>query len=405
MATDILTSFDSIEEKLLKAKSNLKGLNENIRRIIGREPADNQLRGDRKKNLNSNDQRRGGDRADFNADSRNRRDNSPPAKRRLINFNSETKSVFSRLSGPPNRDDDVKPKINSRVIRELPTREEIVNAQGSDAASRARNRRMFGSLLGTLQKFCQEESRLKPKEEKKAQIEKKLEDQQLRERETMKKERQDLFMNRKRQQMEIKMLETKMMRLKELAMWEESKKPLANFIRTKARPRIYYLPKVLDKKSEKKLAECRSSLEKSIAKKRSDVHEEIAVIEGRFAVSRTTQDNNGLTDEQKHNETTPTKHNRRTSHDDDDNDSNYNSDDDLMMHPNDESSLAPDISIVKKEQGADNPTESRKSPVSNDNSNLSDDITPLVQPKTEKSQDITDRNDKDGGDTLNTVEE
>lgn len=44
MATEILPNFDSIEEKLLKAKSNLKGLNENIRRIIGREPADNQLR-------------------------------------------------------------------------------------------------------------------------------------------------------------------------------------------------------------------------------------------------------------------------------------------------------------------------------------------------------------------------
>ncbi|XP_037038258.1 pinin [Bradysia coprophila] len=396
MATDILTSFDSIEEKLLQAKSNLKGLNENIRRIIGREPADNQLRGDRKKNPNSNDQRRG-DRGDFNQDSRNRRDSPPPAKRRLINFNSETKSVFSRLSGPPGRnDDDVKPKINSRVIRELPTREEIVNAQGSDAASRARNRRMFGSLLGTLQKFCQEESRLKPKEEKKAQIEKKLEDQQLRERETMKKERQDLFMNRKRQQMEIKMLETKMMRLKELAMWEESKKPLSNFIRTKARPRVYYLPKVLDKKSEKKLAECRSSLDKSIAKKRSEVHEEIAVIESRFAASR-TQDNNGLTEEQKHNETTPTKHNRRSSHDDDDNDSNYNSDDDLMVHPNDESNLAPDISIVKKEQ--DNSAESRKS-ITNDNANLSDDITPLVQPKTEKSQEITIRNEEESGGTV-----
>lgn len=219
-------------------------------------------RGDRKKNPN-NEQRRN-ERGEFNQqDSRNRRDNSPPplSKRRLINFNSETKSVFSRLSGPPSRDEDIKPKLNSRVIRELPTREEIVNAQGSDAASRARNRRMFSSLLGTLQKFCQEESRLKPKEEKKAQIEKKLEDQQLRERENMKKERQDLFQNRKRQQMEIKMLETKMLRLKELAMWEESKKPLANYIKTKAKPRIYYLPKALDKKSEKKLADCRASLE------------------------------------------------------------------------------------------------------------------------------------------------
>lgn len=189
----------------------------------------------------------------------------------------QQKSVFSRLSGPPIRgggtggniggvstaspEDEPKPKITSRIIKELPTRQEIVAAQGSDAASRARNRRMFGSLLGTLQKFCQEESRLKQKEEKKAQIEKKLEDQEKKERENMRKERQDLFTNRKRQQMEIKMLEMKMTRMKELSIWEESKKPLMNFVRTKAKPKIYYLPKVINKKVEKKLAENKADIE------------------------------------------------------------------------------------------------------------------------------------------------
>ena len=221
----------------------------------------NYFRGDRKRNFSGDNRRSGGD---FNASAdRNRNNNreSPPVKRRHT-INPESKSVFSRLSGPPTqRDDDAKPKINSRIIREMPTRQEIVAAQGSDAASRARNRRMFGSLLGTLQKFCQEESRLKQKEEKKAQIEKKLEDQQLQEREIMKKERQDLFTNRKRQQMEIKMLELKMNRMKELATWEEAKKPLQNFIRTKSKPRLYYLPKVLDKKTEKKLQDSKADLE------------------------------------------------------------------------------------------------------------------------------------------------
>lgn len=170
--------------------------------------------------------------------------------------------MFSRLSGPPSsRDDDIKPKLNSRIIRELPTKEEIVEAQGSDPASRARNRRMFGSLLGTLQKFCQEESRLKQKEQKKAQIEKKLEEQQNQEREFMKKERQNLYNTRKRQQMEIKMLENKMNLMKEFGTWEESKKPLMNFIRTKTKPRIYYLPKVLDKRTERKLEECKRDIE------------------------------------------------------------------------------------------------------------------------------------------------
>lgn len=91
------------------------------------------------------------------------------------------------------------------------------------------------------------------------------------------------------------------------------------------------------------------------------------------------------------------------------------------MHPNDE--MAPDISIVKKEQGrsqmwdhcefqvkfsvliSDHFTESRKSATSNDNSNLSDDITPLIQPKTEKSQEIAAGNEgeSDGGGTVNNT--
>lgn len=174
--------------------------------------------------------------------------------------------MFSRLSGPPSNKDDEKPKLNSRIIRELPTKEEIVEAQGSDPASRARNRRMFGSLLGTLQKFCQEESRLKNKEEKKAKIEKKLEDQQNQEREIMKKERQNLYSNRKRQQLEIKMLENKMELMKEFTTFEESKKPLMNFIRTKSRPHIYYLPKILNKQTESKLSDCKKDIQSEYLK-------------------------------------------------------------------------------------------------------------------------------------------
>lgn len=154
--------------------------------------------------------------------------------------------------------------MSSRVIRELPTRQEIVAAQGNDAEARARNKRMFGCLLGTLQKFSQEESRLKPKEEKKAQIEKKLEEQQLLERLNLKKERQNLFSDRKKQQMEIKMIEVKMARLKDQKAWEESKKPLLNFICTNSKPRIYYKPKIMDKKSEKKLVDSRVDLESKL---------------------------------------------------------------------------------------------------------------------------------------------
>lgn len=44
MGTEVINiSFDVLQEELEKAKSNLKGLNDNIRRISGREPPD-QLR-------------------------------------------------------------------------------------------------------------------------------------------------------------------------------------------------------------------------------------------------------------------------------------------------------------------------------------------------------------------------
>lgn len=54
-------------------------------------------------------------------------------------------------------------KMPSAVSRELPTRAAVLRAQGGDEQARTRNRRMFGSLLGTLQKFKQEEIVLQTK--------------------------------------------------------------------------------------------------------------------------------------------------------------------------------------------------------------------------------------------------
>lgn len=54
-------------------------------------------------------------------------------------------------------------KMPSAVSRELPTRAAVLRAQVGDEQARTRNRRMFGSLLGTLQKFKQEEIVLQTK--------------------------------------------------------------------------------------------------------------------------------------------------------------------------------------------------------------------------------------------------
>lgn len=176
----------------------------------------------------------------------------------------------------------VKPRIQSRVIRELPTRQEVVAAQGDDEQSRARNRRMFGSLMETLQKFTQEEAKLKSKVDKKAQIEKKLEEQEKKERINMKKERETLFINRKKQQLEIKKLELKMELMKEFEVWEHSKKDLKHFIKTKSRPHIFYQPKTANEKLEKQLAKSKAAIEEEIEKRRKKLNDEIQQIENNF---------------------------------------------------------------------------------------------------------------------------
>lgn len=60
----------------------------------------------------------------------------------------------------------IQPAVSSRVIatpREIPSRQEVIRRERTDERSRQRNKRMFGALLGTLQKFRQEETKLKAK--------------------------------------------------------------------------------------------------------------------------------------------------------------------------------------------------------------------------------------------------
>jgi len=203
-----------------------------------------------------------------------------PAKKRL--GEQTTVTVFSRLSGPPKDEPEEKEpekvvKITSQVIAaDAPSRKDILAAQSGDNQCRARNKRMFGALLGTLQKFRQEECQLKEKEEKRAQVEKKLEEAAAREKEELKKKRQELFSTRRQQQIEIRQLEFKLSKMKQLKEWEATKLPLQNYIKTDASPKLYYLPKVHNHKTEDLLAASKASLMKMIESKRADVERMIA---------------------------------------------------------------------------------------------------------------------------------
>lgn len=296
MSADILKSFSALQNDLDSARNSLKGVDENIKRLLGRDPSEFQagrqqvsavkrnIQNDKGRNkLNGADEKNNGVRGNRSRP-RPFDNDEPPSKRRA------GISVFKRLSERIERPNDkehnlAQKQMISKVIvtkKEVPSRQEALEAQSRDEQSKARNRRMFGALLGTLAKFQQEETKLKNKEEKRAQVEKKIEEHEIKEKEEIKKERQELFMNRKKKQAEIKMIELKMLRMKEYVSWEEMQKSRLNFIQTKTKPQIHYLPRKLNDATKKILDESKTEIQKLIDEKCKLVNEELAHIEERM---------------------------------------------------------------------------------------------------------------------------
>lgn len=149
MGTEIL----NLQNELEQAKNSLKNVDEHLKKLIGRDPSELPPRitkrtiPEDKTRLNTKNFGHG---RGFTFENE-----EPPSKRR-------TTSVFNRLS---DKISDIPQKgLISKVIvtpKEIPSREEALQAQNKDEKFRARNKRMFGALLGTLQKFQQEETKLK----------------------------------------------------------------------------------------------------------------------------------------------------------------------------------------------------------------------------------------------------
>lgn len=278
MGTEILTSFGNLQNELEEAKNSLKGVDESIKRLLGRDPSDLPPRNVVKRPI----------------DDKNRTVSKTVGRSRLFTENEEPPikrrgagSVFKRLSDKvPDDDPPIFHKgLISKVIvtpKEIPSREQALEAQNRDEKFKARNKRMFGALMGTLQKFQQEETKLKQREQKRAEVEKKIEEHEIKEKEDVRRERQELFFNRKKKQAEIKIIELKMLRMKEYASWEQSQKPRINFIQTKAKPHIHYLPRKMTESTKNLLVESSKEIEDMIEKKKKQVADELEHIELRM---------------------------------------------------------------------------------------------------------------------------
>ncbi|KAL6267028.1 hypothetical protein P5V15_000105 [Pogonomyrmex californicus] len=181
-----------------------------------------------------------------------------------------------------------------RVIatpREIPSRQEVIRRERTDERSRQRNKRMFGALLGTLQKFRQEETKLKAKEDKKAEVEARVEEARRREKEELRRERQQLFLSRKRQLAEVRALEAKLARSRQFQDWRNAQLSLASFIKTHAQPSIYYVPKRKHPQTDILLAQCTKELYEEIERREKALVEELNLIEVQIGLNKHSQNN------------------------------------------------------------------------------------------------------------------
>ncbi|XP_076099899.1 uncharacterized protein LOC143069248 [Mytilus galloprovincialis] len=285
----------ALQNELEKAKENLKDVDENIKKLTGRDPYEQRQGGNRR--LSQSGDLRGRGRP-FTPGGRRFPDNEGQAARRLVGGAFSRLGISPRAAGRgrgrgigrgigrgrrtadsdeeeelPNR-----PTIQSSVVltpKEPKSRQASLDEQKPDKKSTARNRRMFGLLLGTLQKFKDEAKESKDKEDQRKQIENKLEEKANEEKEEIVKEKRQLFEERRQTQVKLRKIEQKIEIVETSQECQAERLKLANFIRTKAKPPIFYLPKMMNESLENKKKETATAINEMITQKQKQLEEEI----------------------------------------------------------------------------------------------------------------------------------
>ncbi|GIY65316.1 hypothetical protein CDAR_105001 [Caerostris darwini] len=267
-------SYDSLLQKLELTKKELNETEETIKRITGRNP---NLFSNAPSGLNKWKNLQGP--VPGRPFSGKKRPLFPVGKPK-----EEEESTVPEEEESPEEDDvpSKKPALQSTVVatpKDVKSRKDTIQEQNSNLKVKARNRRMLGMMLGTLQKFQREETKRKEQDQKRAEIEQKVEAAAAEEKERIKKEKEELFQSRKEKQIQLRCLEKKLEIAELHEAWERNQKLMLNYIKTKAGPRVFYLPANHTPESEKRLEESKVEMIGIIKERREKMEKELLEVE------------------------------------------------------------------------------------------------------------------------------
>ncbi|CAH8834785.1 unnamed protein product [Trichobilharzia szidati] len=249
-------SIDALKKDLEFAKEKLKIVDDDIKRITGRDPSERRIgeanaRRMRNRNVGSNTTR-------------------PDALDKVTD--DEIFQDVKRLI-----DDDLRVSVASSVVRVTDTRSRQDAAKELKKSDKERGRRMLGILQGTLKQFQAESAAAvkKPQMEKRRQIDAKLEAREREEKENLRRERAELFRARREHHIEVSILQQKMRILKKFETWKEQQEKMKGFCRTSKPPYIFFRPKIQNEESKWRMEMTSRAIDALIERRRKKLDTEI----------------------------------------------------------------------------------------------------------------------------------
>jgi len=257
-----MESISALQEARDALKQNINDVNDNIKKLTGRDPEESRrLSVNRRMPLKRNSFGRAGS------------NQQPPEKRSLTERRrwGATAIGNNNLDSGGEEEDQKKPAVHSSVVATGAPIEPLRRPKADDTQTKKRNQRMFGMLLGTLNKFKQENQFKTEQDVKREEKLHKVEEHMEKDKEEAVQQRKELYQTRRDKQKELRKLEFKI-EMAELA--TELKihyEHMKDNIQLKSTPRLFYRPALHNDKTKKLLKESKESLKDSLEQRVKEV--------------------------------------------------------------------------------------------------------------------------------------